>query len=123
ICSPLSRSFFSFLHTAVEASFDIKKAHGKLYTPPIRGGRISSFVLGLAALWGPSPRSDLSAQWGAGPQPLEAPLHLLPCPGRSAAPSGVRCPPPLASQTSWASRVSFIPQAVLRLLWALPPLP
>ena len=28
ICRPLSRSFFSFLHTAVEASFDIKSLVG-----------------------------------------------------------------------------------------------
>jgi hypothetical protein len=31
VCSPLSRSSFSLLHSAVEASFDIKKACGKPY--------------------------------------------------------------------------------------------
>jgi hypothetical protein len=31
ICSPLSRSSFSFLHSVVKASFDIKKACGKPY--------------------------------------------------------------------------------------------
>ncbi len=31
VCSPLSRSSFSFLHPAVKASFDIKKACGKPY--------------------------------------------------------------------------------------------
>jgi hypothetical protein len=32
ISSPLSRSYFSFLHSAVKVSFDIKKAYGKPYT-------------------------------------------------------------------------------------------
>ncbi len=32
VCSPLSRSSFSFLHYAVKASFDIKKAYGKQYS-------------------------------------------------------------------------------------------
>ncbi len=32
VCSPLSRSSFSFLHSAVKASFDIKKAYGKPYS-------------------------------------------------------------------------------------------
>jgi hypothetical protein len=53
---------FSYLRSAVEASFDIKKACGKPYTPPIGGGRISSFVLCLVALWGPGPLNDLSLQ-------------------------------------------------------------
>jgi hypothetical protein len=32
ICNPLSHSPFSFLHSAVEASFDIKKACAKPHT-------------------------------------------------------------------------------------------
>jgi hypothetical protein len=104
LLSTCMQSSFSFLFFPPSfccgGLFRYKKACGKPYTPRIGGGRISSFVLCLVALWGPGPLNDLSLQREAGPQPPVVPPHPLPCPRCSAALSGVHCRPPSASPTS-----------------------
>jgi hypothetical protein len=114
---------FSYLRSAVEASFDTRKAFGKPYTPPIGGGQLSSFAPFLAAPWGPGLLSDLSSQRGVGPLPPVVPPGLLPRPRRPV-PLPEACPRlPSASPTSWVSRVSCGPRAAIRSSQAFPPSP
>ena len=106
---------FSYLRSAAGVSFDIKKACRKPYTPPIGGGQLSSFVLYLVVLWGPSLLIGPFSLREAGPRPPGAPQPPLLHPRPLASSPGDRPRLLSVSPTSWVSHVSCGSRAALPL--------